>query len=230
MRKPSLGGRCPPYAYGPLCQDGTRGGGRKLGAKFWITTTTQGTPRRGNVECRSPNDEQALARLFSSFWFRHSSLSHVGSAPRTRCLFDFSREGLPRRTRRTRRRGNVECPMTNERASHVGSAPRTCPVVGCVLARTALKSRRVRAGTHLLRLLAPICNHGEEIRAAVDWPSSVFAHAVIVGRCVQAPYCLANLHERDSTTLTQATAFIGTRIYCAPEQLLPEGSREADER
>ncbi len=41
---------------------------------------------------------------------------------------------------------------------------------------------------------------------------------------------LARLADRDTTTLTQTAAFLGTRMYCAPEQLLMGGSRAADER
>jgi serine/threonine protein kinase len=41
---------------------------------------------------------------------------------------------------------------------------------------------------------------------------------------------LMKLEPRDSTTLTQTSAFVGTRVYCAPEQLLPGGSRDADAR
>lgn len=50
------------------------------------------------------------------------------------------------------------------------------------------------------------------------------------GRVVISDLGLARLNVRDSTTLTQTAAFLGTRMYCAPEQLLLGGSREADER
>jgi eukaryotic-like serine/threonine-protein kinase len=50
------------------------------------------------------------------------------------------------------------------------------------------------------------------------------------GRVVVSDMGLARLDERDTTTITQAAQFLGTRAYCAPEQLLPGGSRDADAR
>lgn len=50
------------------------------------------------------------------------------------------------------------------------------------------------------------------------------------GRIVISDLGLARLTERDTTTLTQTAVFLGTRMYCAPEQLLLGGSREADAR
>lgn len=41
---------------------------------------------------------------------------------------------------------------------------------------------------------------------------------------------LVKLEPRDTTILTQTAMFLGTRAYCAPEQLLPGGSRGADPR
>ena len=41
---------------------------------------------------------------------------------------------------------------------------------------------------------------------------------------------LAKIDPRDTTTLTQTDVLVGTRAYCAPEQLMPGGSREADAR
>lgn len=49
-------------------------------------------------------------------------------------------------------------------------------------------------------------------------------------RLVVSDMGLARLADRDTTTLTQTSAFLGTRAYCAPEQLIPGGSREADDR
>jgi len=49
-------------------------------------------------------------------------------------------------------------------------------------------------------------------------------------RIVVTDLGLAKLDARDTTILTQTTQFLGTRAYCAPEQLLPAGSREADAR
>lgn len=50
------------------------------------------------------------------------------------------------------------------------------------------------------------------------------------GRVVVSDLGLIKLDPRDSTILTQTMQFLGTRKYCAPEQLLPAGSREADAR
>jgi serine/threonine protein kinase len=41
---------------------------------------------------------------------------------------------------------------------------------------------------------------------------------------------LSKVDPRDTTTLTQTSVLLGTRAYCAPEQLLPAGSRDADQR
>src|ERR1043165_563920 len=48
------------------------------------------------------------------------------------------------------------------------------------------------------------------------------------GNIVVTDMGLAKIDPRDSTTLTQTVAFVGTRVYCAPEQL--GGSRDADAR
>ena len=50
------------------------------------------------------------------------------------------------------------------------------------------------------------------------------------GRVVITDLGLAKLDDRDTTTLTQTAMFLGTRLYCAPEQLIFGGSREADAR
>ncbi len=50
------------------------------------------------------------------------------------------------------------------------------------------------------------------------------------GSVVVSDLGLAKLDERDTTIITQAAQFLGTRAYCAPEQLLPGGSRDADTR
>lgn len=50
------------------------------------------------------------------------------------------------------------------------------------------------------------------------------------GRVVISDLGLAKLDDRDTTILTQTAMFLGTRLYCAPEQLFPSGSREADAR
>lgn len=50
------------------------------------------------------------------------------------------------------------------------------------------------------------------------------------GRVVVSDLGLVKLDPRDTTILTQTVHFIGTRKYCAPEQLLPGGSRGADAR
>jgi serine/threonine protein kinase len=50
------------------------------------------------------------------------------------------------------------------------------------------------------------------------------------GRIAVSDLGLAKLDQRDTTTITQTNVLLGTRPYCAPEQLLPGGSREADRR
>ncbi|SLM49782.1 putative Serine/threonine protein kinase [Nitrospira japonica] len=50
------------------------------------------------------------------------------------------------------------------------------------------------------------------------------------GNVVISDFGLIKLDPRDTTTLTQTAAFLGTRVYCAPEQLIPGGSRGADAR
>jgi len=50
------------------------------------------------------------------------------------------------------------------------------------------------------------------------------------GSIVVADLGLAKMNSRDTTILTQVLAVVGTQVYVAPEQRLPEGSREADAR
>lgn len=50
------------------------------------------------------------------------------------------------------------------------------------------------------------------------------------GKVVISDLGLIKLDPRDTTTLTQTAAFLGTRVYSAPEQLVPGGSRDADVR
>lgn len=50
------------------------------------------------------------------------------------------------------------------------------------------------------------------------------------GRVVVTDLGLARFDERDSTALTRTTMFLGTTLYCAPEQMMPGGSRDADAR
>lgn len=47
---------------------------------------------------------------------------------------------------------------------------------------------------------------------------------------VVSDFGLVKFMERDSTMLTKTTALLGTEIYMAPEQFLPEGARNADAR
>ncbi|MBI2314110.1 MAG: serine/threonine protein kinase [Betaproteobacteria bacterium] len=53
---------------------------------------------------------------------------------------------------------------------------------------------------------------------------------IIDGRIVLSDLGLAKLTDRDTTVLTQTMAIVGTQMYLAPEQRLPAGSRDADER
>ncbi|KQO18069.1 serine/threonine protein kinase [Paenibacillus sp. Leaf72] len=48
------------------------------------------------------------------------------------------------------------------------------------------------------------------------------------GTVVVSDFGLVKFVERDSTVLTKTMALIGTEIYMAPEQFLPEGARNAD--
>jgi serine/threonine protein kinase len=50
------------------------------------------------------------------------------------------------------------------------------------------------------------------------------------GRIAVSDLGLAKIDPRDTTTITQSNVLLGTRPYCAPEQLLPGGSRDADQR
>ena len=50
------------------------------------------------------------------------------------------------------------------------------------------------------------------------------------GTVVVSDLGLVKLDPRDTTILTQTAQFVGTRKYCAPEQMLPQGSRNADAR
>lgn len=50
------------------------------------------------------------------------------------------------------------------------------------------------------------------------------------GRLVVSDLGLVKLDPRDTTVLTQTAAFVGTRAYCAPEQMILGGSRAADGR
>ena len=56
------------------------------------------------------------------------------------------------------------------------------------------------------------------------------AMRMLDGNVVVSDLGLVKIDPRDSTVLTQSLAFVGTRKYSAPEQLLPRGSREADAR
>jgi serine/threonine protein kinase len=50
------------------------------------------------------------------------------------------------------------------------------------------------------------------------------------GTLVVSDLGLAKLNQRDSTILTQASVIMGTEVYCAPEQWMLGGSRDADAR
>jgi serine/threonine protein kinase len=50
------------------------------------------------------------------------------------------------------------------------------------------------------------------------------------GSVVMADLGLAKFDSRDTVPLTKTSAILGTQWYCAPEQFLPGGSREADRR
>jgi serine/threonine protein kinase len=50
------------------------------------------------------------------------------------------------------------------------------------------------------------------------------------GRVVVSDLGLAKMNVRDTTVLTQTRAVVGIDMYLAPEQRLPAGSREADQR
>lgn len=53
---------------------------------------------------------------------------------------------------------------------------------------------------------------------------------LVDGTVVVTDLGLVKLDPRDTTVLTQTAAFLGTRMYCAPEQLIPGGARKADAR
>lgn len=50
------------------------------------------------------------------------------------------------------------------------------------------------------------------------------------GGIVVSDFGLVKFMDRDSTMLTKTTALLGTEIYMAPEQFLPEGARNANDR
>ena len=58
------------------------------------------------------------------------------------------------------------------------------------------------------------------------------ANALVLkdGTIVVADLGLSKLNDRDSTILTMSRAIVGTEAYLAPEQRMPKGSREADQR
>jgi serine/threonine protein kinase len=84
----------------------------------------------------------------------------------------------------------------------------------------------------VLKVFLRLCRGIEAVHAAGAIHRDIKPDNVMFldGRLVVTDLGLAKFSNRDSTTLTQTHQRIGTRAYMATEQLLPGGSRSADER
>lgn len=86
---------------------------------------------------------------------------------------------------------------------------------------------------YVLEIFMGICAGVQAIHSAGYTHRDIKPQNALVmpdGRVVVTDLGLARFDERDSTALTITTMFLGTTLYCAPEQLMLGGSRDADAR
>lgn len=86
---------------------------------------------------------------------------------------------------------------------------------------------------YVLDIFMGICAGVQAIHSAGYTHRDIKPHNALMmpdGRVVVTDLGLARFDERDSTALTRTTMFLGTTLYCAPEQMMLGGSRDADAR
>ncbi|UWG95948.1 serine/threonine protein kinase [Dehalobacter sp. DCM] len=82
-----------------------------------------------------------------------------------------------------------------------------------------------------IQIFLEVCQGVQALHNAGECHRDIKPQNIMVmtdGSIVVSDFGLAKFMDRDSTILTKTTALLGTEIYMAPEQFLPEGARNAD--